>query len=202
MGPRKHNRTPYPPCTHACFRSRTSNATKVQDLVVADVKGGPCTRMCRRVGPCKTKPVSGNGDQKTQTNTELPIHRAQLPAEDPGHQMQPMFTFWSWQMWERGRAHACAAGMGRAKRDQSQEMGPGKHKQIQNPSAAHTCQLKGQDIKCHPCPPFGHGRCGRGAVHMHVPPGWAVQNETGLRKWGPENTNKYRSPHPPRTHAS
>jgi len=98
MGPRKHNRTPYPPCTHACFRSRTSNATKVQLLVLADVKGGPCTLMCRRVEPCKTRPVSGNGAQKTQTNEELPIHRAQLPAEGPGHQMRPRCSIWSWQM--------------------------------------------------------------------------------------------------------
>jgi len=159
--------------------------------------------MCRRDGPCKTRPVSGNGAQKTQTNTDLLTHCVELPAEGPGHRVQPNCTFWSWQMWEEGRAHVCAAGMGRAKRDQSQETGTRKHKQIQSfPSTAYNCLLKGQDIKCHPCPPFGLGRCGRGAVQMHVPPGWAVQNETGLRKWGPENTNKYRSPNPPRTHAS
>jgi len=57
----------------------------------------------------------GKRAQNTQTNTELPIHRPHMPADGPGHQVRPRRTFWSWQMWQGGRAHACAAGLGRAK---------------------------------------------------------------------------------------
>jgi len=102
----------------------------------------------------------------------------------------------------KGCSNACAAGLGRAKRDWSQEMGPRKYKQIQSsPYTAHTCLLDVQDIKCDPGAAFGLGKCERGAVHVQLPPGRALQNKTSLRKWGPENTSKYRTPHPPPTHA-
>jgi len=155
MGLRKHKQIQnFPSTAHTC--PRISCATQVYLLVLADVGGVPCTRMCCGVGPCKTKPVSGNGAQKTQTNTELPIHGAYMPAEGPVYHVRPRCSIWSWQMWEGGRAHACAVGLGFAKRDRSQEMGPRKHKQIQNfPSTAHTCLMKVQDIKCDPGAAFG-----------------------------------------------
>jgi len=55
-------------------------AAKAQELkgCVHLVRGGPCTHMCCWLGPCKTRPVSGNGAQTTQTNTVLPIHRAHM----------------------------------------------------------------------------------------------------------------------------
>jgi len=65
----------------------------------------------------------GKWAQKTQTNTELPIRRPHMPADGPGHQVRPRRTYWSWQIWQGGRAHACAAGLGRAKQVQLQKMG-------------------------------------------------------------------------------
>jgi len=156
MGPRKHKQTQNSPSTaHTCL-------LKVQDTkcdqgapFVLCKCGKPCTCMCCGVGPCKTRPVSGNGAQKTQTNTELPIHGAYMPAEGPGYHVRPKCSFWSWQMWNEC-THACAAGLGRAKRDRSQEMGSRKHKQTQNSiSKAYTCLMKVQDIKCNPGAAFG-----------------------------------------------
>jgi len=166
------------------------------------VAGGPCTRMCRRVGPCKTRLAAenrpiihkqiqnspstartcllmvqdikcdpgapfghgrygrravhthvpqgwasqnetscGKWALKTQTNTELPIHRPHMPADGPGHQVRPRRTFWSWQIWQEGRAHACAAGLGLAKRDQLWKMGPENTNKYRtpHPPPAYAC---------------------------------------------------------------
>jgi len=47
----------------------------------------------------------------------------------------------SWQIWKGARVHACSAGLGRAKRDQSQEMGQENTNKYRppHPLPAHAC---------------------------------------------------------------
>jgi len=69
---------------------------------------------------------------------------------------------------------------------------------LQNPNRHRTsvsmCLLTLQDTKCDQGALFGLCRCGRNAAHTHVLRGWAMQDETGLSKWGPKNTIKYKTP--------
>ena len=100
MGPRKHKQIQSSPSTAHTYLLKINGAA----FSLGRCRRGLCTHMCRRVGPCKTKPVSGNWAQKTQTNTELPIHRPNMPAEDPEHRVRHRCSIWFWQMW-KGAVH-------------------------------------------------------------------------------------------------
>jgi len=79
--------------------------------------------------------------KKTQTNTDLPIRCLHMPADSPGHQIHPRYNIWSWQMLKGCHAHACAAGLGREERDQSQNMCPENTNKYRTPHLmpAHAC---------------------------------------------------------------